>query len=234
MAARPLALALLVLAAFPLRAGAESKLDLDGDGQVMGTKNDRILWVFPNYRTVDQAKSQPTIAPRDKVSIALHDSLDPYAFPVAGIFAGIAQAQDRPEAWGQDLDGFRKRYFAALADQTISNAMSEAVFPILLKQDPRYLRLGRGGFAHRAGYALTRVFVTRTDAREAQFNYSEFGGNAVMAGASILYRPSQERTIGNAAQTFGIQLAIDSLGNFGKEFWPDVKSWLTGKPIPDP
>lgn len=234
MAARLTVLLLLLTAAFPPRAVAESKLDLEGDGQIMGTKNDRILWVFPNYRTVDQAKSQPTITPREKLSIALNDSFDPYAFPVAGLFAGIAQAQDRPEAWAQTADGFKKRYLAAYADQTISNLMAEGLFPIMLKQDPRYLRLGRGGFRHRAGYALTRIFVTMTDSREQQFNYSEFGGNAVMAGASILYRPSQQRTIGNAAQTFGIQLAVDSLGNVGKEFWPDVKSWLTGKPIPDP
>jgi hypothetical protein len=216
----------------PVRAAAARSLDLDGDGQVMGTKNDRILWLFPNYRTVDQDKSQPTITRREKLSIAFNDSFDPYAFPVAGLFAGIAQLEDRPDSWSRDLDGYRKRYLAALADQTISNVMAEAVFPIMLKQDPRYFRLGRGGLWHRAGYALTRIFVTRTDSREPQFNYSEFGGNAVMASASIMYRPRADRTVGNASQTFALQLAMDSLSNVGKEFWPDIKAWLTGRPAP--
>ncbi|HXT00423.1 MAG TPA: hypothetical protein VN915_07090 [Elusimicrobiota bacterium] len=231
MAVRAFALLLTLAAVFPLRASAGS-LDLDGDGQVMGTKDDRILWLFPNYRTVDQEKSQPVITRREKLSIALNDSFDPYAFPVAGIFAGIAQLEDRPDAWDRGLDGYRKRFLAAFADQTISNLMAEGIFPIALKQDPRYLRLGRGGFWHRAGYALTRIFVTRTDAGERQFNYSELGGNAVMAGTSILYRPRADRTIGNASQTLGLQLAMDSVGNVGKEFWPDVKAWLTGRPSP--
>jgi len=231
VAVRAFALLLTLAAVFPLRASAGS-LDLDGDGQVMGTKDDRILWLFPNYRTVDQEKSQPVITRREKLSIALNDSFDPYAFPVAGIFAGIAQLEDRPDAWDRGLDGYRKRFLAAFADQTISNLMAEGIFPIALKQDPRYLRLGRGGFWHRAGYALTRIFVTRTDAGERQFNYSELGGNAVMAGTSILYRPRADRTIGNASQTLGLQLAMDSVGNVGKEFWPDVKAWLTGRPSP--
>jgi hypothetical protein len=35
-----------------------------------------------------------------------------------------------------------KRYAVSFADQTIENFMTEAVVPSLLKQDPRYFRLG--------------------------------------------------------------------------------------------
>jgi hypothetical protein len=221
--ATALAAALLAWGA-PLRAQNDAP-----DGQVMGTRDNRILWIFPNYMTVDEERSVPSITSREKALIAVKDSFDPYAFPIAGAFAGINYAQDRDASWGRGADKYAKLYFAAFADQTMSNMMSEAVFPVVLRQDPRFFRLGRGGIWHRAGYAVTRVFVTRSDSGEPQFNYSEFGGNAVMAAASDLYYPRDDRAVGDAATRFGTQIGFDLFANIGKEFWPDVKRWLTGR-----
>jgi len=212
----------------PAPAPAPSTAPAPGE-QIMGTKEDRILWLFPNYRTVDEERRFPRISARDKLTIAVKDSFDPYAFPVAGLFAGLSQAENQYPEWGRGADGYAKRYFGALADQTVSNMMTEAAFPIALHQDPRYFRLGRGGVLHRSGYALSRIFVTRTDDGWAQFNYSEFGGNAVMAGAGMLYYPREDANIGNVAVRFGSQIVFDMIANIGKEFWPDVKHWLVGK-----
>jgi hypothetical protein len=183
----------------------------------MGTKEDRLFWVIPNYHTVDEDKSLPAITSREKFSIALKDSFDPYAFPVAGFYAGIA------------MTGFQKNYLGALADQTVSNMMTEAVFPVLLHQDPRFLRLGRGGIFHRIGYAASRIFVARGDSGDAEFNTSEFAGNAVMAIGSNLYYPAQDRSAGDTAAKWGIQLGVDMVFNVFQEFWPDMKQKLTGK-----
>lgn len=207
---------------------------VDGaNGETIG-KDNPVLWIFPNYRTVDEEKSAPSIPPKDKLRLAIEDSFDPYAFPVAALFAGAAQAQDQYPSWGRGLNGYKNRYIGAFADQTISNFMSEAAFPIALRQDPRYLRLGRGGILRRLGYAVSRIFVARTDGGEAQLNYSEFGGNAVMAGVSNAYYPRQDRSAANTAAKFGFQIGFDLLGNVGKEFWPDVKQALTGRPSRDP
>ncbi|MFI5363518.1 MAG: hypothetical protein ACHQ49_16240 [Elusimicrobiota bacterium] len=212
-----------LLRSLPLRAQTSGT-----DGQIMGTKEDRILWFFPNYRTVDEEKSLPRITAHEKLWIATKDSFDPFSFPVAGLFAGIGQAENQEPGWGRGADGYGKRYVAALADQTMSNMMAEAAFPIMLRQDPRYLRLGRGGFLHRAGYAASRIFVTRADSGEAVFNSSEFGGNAVMACASNVYYPAANRTIGDTAGRFGTQIAFDMIADVSKEFWPDIKGWLIG------
>jgi hypothetical protein len=55
-------------------------------------KNDRIFGVIPNYRTVEnpQLKIQP-LPTKDKFKLGAEDSFDPYAYPVAGLFAAIAQ-----------------------------------------------------------------------------------------------------------------------------------------------
>ncbi|MCX5796413.1 MAG: hypothetical protein NTY77_13050 [Elusimicrobia bacterium] len=201
----------------------------DEKTQVMGTKEDRVFWVIPNYQTVQDELSLPTISAQDKFRIALKDSFDPYAFPIAGVFAGISHIDNENPSWGRGPDGFGKRYIAALADQTMSNMLSEAAFPILLHQDPRFFRLGRGGFWHRLGYAASRVFVTRGDDGSAQFNASEFAGNAVMAAAGNLYRPRQDRGVGESAENFGLQIGVDLVGGVFKEFWPDIKEKLTGR-----
>lgn len=199
------------------------------DGQIMGEEGDRILWIFPNFRTVEHQQAAPFISKRDKLRIAVKDSFDPYAFPVAGGYGGLSHLTNEYPSWGQGLDGYGKRSLGAFADQTMVNMMSGAAFPILLRQDPRYFRLGDGGAARRAGYAATRVFITRSDSGGAQFNYSEIGGVAVMAGASNLYYPREDRSLENTATKFAVQLGLDMVGNVAKEFWPDIKSWLTGK-----
>jgi hypothetical protein len=93
----------------------------------------------------------------------------------------------------------------------------EAVFPIMLHQDPRYFVMGHGGFWKRTGYALSREVVTRGDDGESHFNTSEIAGNAVAAGISNLYYPAEDRSLGNTANKWGQQIAPDAFFNVVKE-----------------
>ena len=100
-------------------------------------KNDRIFGVIPNYRTVeDPTQRIVPLTPKQKFRLAVDDSFDPYAYPIAGAFAAFGQTQNDPKSWGQGWGAFAKRYAAAFADQTSENMMVEAVVPALLKQDP--------------------------------------------------------------------------------------------------
>ena len=62
--------------------------------------------------------------------------------------------------------------------------MSSAVVPSLLHQDPRYYQLGHGGFLKRAGHAVGRVIITRSDSGHTQLNCSELMGGASAAAIS--------------------------------------------------
>jgi hypothetical protein len=101
--------------------------------------------------------------------------------------------------------------------------MTEAILPSLLREDPRYFRMGRGNPWRRVSYALSRTVVTRKDTGRKIFNYSEIGGNAVAAAISNIYYPASERTAGEAAEKLTIQLASDSAFNILLEFWPDMR-----------
>lgn len=188
-------------------------------------KNDRIFGVLPNYRTVENPQlGTPALTTRAKFHLAVEDSFDPYAYPVAGFFAGLAQTRNDPRSWGEESWGpFTKRYFASFADQTDENIMTEAVVPSLLKQDPRYFRLGSGGFVKRTGYAVSRIWVTRTDAGGRTFNFSEILGAGASTAVSNLYYPPENRTLSNNLSQWGILVGEDAFFNILKEYWPDIR-----------
>ena len=100
--------------------------------------------------------------------------------------------------------------------------MTGAIFPSLLRTDPRYYRMGEGTVRQRLRYSLSRILVTRTDSGHRAFNFSELGGSAAGAAISNLYYPAQDRTVSNNLTTWGTQIAIDCFGNELKEFWPDI------------
>lgn len=188
-------------------------------------KDDRIFGVMPNYLTVNGEQVAP-LTWKSKYKMTAEGAFDPYEFGIVGVVSGIHQAENTDKPFGQGAEGYAKRYGSGFADQAIGNMMTGAVFPSLLRTDPRYYRAGKGTFGHRLGYAAGRIFVTLSDTGHRVFNASEFMGNAAAAGISNLYYPSMDRTVSNNMNTFATQLSIDCLGNFLKEFWPDIHGWL--------
>ncbi len=187
-----------------------------------------IFWVIPNYRADESQAEFKPLTPGAKFKVAVDDSFDPSAFLVAGVFAGFSMAQKQYPHFGQGAEAFGKYYGGAFADQAIGNFTTEALFPVTLHQDPRYFTKGKGGF-WRTGYAISREVVTRGDSGHSQFNTSELAGNAVAAGISNLYYPSQDRSLSNTASKWGQQIGLDTLFNVMKEFWPDTRRKLFGQ-----
>jgi hypothetical protein len=193
-------------------------------------KNDRIFLVIPNYGTVEHPTANvPPLTVKQKFKTGAEDAFDTYSVPLAGIVAAISQAENDDAAWGQGWGAFGKRYAATYADTVIGSFMTTGVFPSMLREDPRYFRMGSGGFKKRSWYALTRLFVTRTDAGKPQFNYSEFMGNATAAGISLTYHTVQERNVSNFGGDYLTQIAIDAFANQLKEFWPNIRHKLSHK-----
>jgi hypothetical protein len=188
-----------------------------------GTNNDRIFGVLPNYGFVAGSKALPRLTTGKKFRLATASVFDWAAFPFNGVLAGISQAKNEPESYGQGWDAYAKRYGESFADNSIGTYMTTAIFPSLLHEDPRYYQMRQGKFSSRAYYAMNRLFVTRTDSGSTRFNYSESIGNATAAAISNIYHPEEDRTAGRNATTFGFLILYDGLSNELKEFWPDIK-----------
>jgi hypothetical protein len=210
------------------------KTDTTADPATSSRDDTHILGIVPNYATVNDPAMYKPIHVKDKFKLAAQDSFDPFSWVIVGIYAGVAQWGNDYKGFGQGAQGYAKRYGAAFADGTISNYMTEAVFPTVLRQDPRYFRMAVGGAWKRAGYALTRVLVTRTNSGRKCFNSSEVAGTLAAAGIANLYYPSDNRSAGETFEKFTVNLVSDAGFNVLREFWPDMRRKVLHKGDPEP
>jgi hypothetical protein len=197
-----------------------------------GTINDRIFTVMPNYGTVENASALPPLSTGQKYRIASASVFDWFAYPFNAALAGIAQANNSPKSWGQGWGAYGKRFGSSFADNSIGTYMTVAIFPAMLKEDPRYYQMGKGSVKRRAWHGVERLFVTRTDSGHDRFNYSESVGNAVAAGLSNVYHAPEDRTVGRNITTFAMLIMWDGLSNEMKEFWPDIRRKVFHKQNP--
>ena len=192
--------------------------------QETGTSKDRLFWTMPNFLTMEDAEKIPPLTSGQKFKVVGRSLIDPFEFVLIGFVAGLDQASDSNPSYGQGAEGYGKRYALAYADNAIENFMASAVLPSLLHQYPRYYQLGNGGFLKRAGHAISRVVITRTDSGKSQFNYSEvFGAGMAAAISTYSYHPREDRGFGTVANVWGTQIGWDVGTYMIKEFWPDLR-----------
>src|SRR6266478_912252 len=202
----------------------------DGQGQISGTSKDRLFFTLPNFLTLENANQVPPLTARQKFKVVARSSFDYVQYPWYGFLAGISQAENSEPGYGQGAAGYGKRYGAAWADGTIETFWTSAIFPSVLRQDPRFFQSGKGGFWHRTGYAMSRVIITRDDSGRSQANFSEIIGSALSAGISTYsYHPRADRNLRNAASVWGSQVGYDTLVYFVREFWPDIRRKIRKK-----
>jgi hypothetical protein len=194
-------------------------------GQTEAAPDKRVFGVLPNYRTANETAVYTPITAKQKFTIGAKDSFDYPLLLLAGVFAGLGQVTNENPSFGQGMAGYGRRLGTAYADQAIGNMMTEAIFPSLLREDPRYFRRGRGSVGSRTWYALTRVMVTRTDSGGTRFNFSEWVGNATAAAISNSYYPDNRRAGANVAKLCEM-VGTDAISQVLKEFWPDIKQKL--------
>jgi hypothetical protein len=113
-----------------------------------------------------------------------------------------------------------------LADATSSGFFSNFAYPVLLKEDPRYFRLGEGSIKHRILYSLAQEFVTHTDKGTRRFNFSNVLGAFSAGGLSNVYYPKSDRGFGLTMSRSAISLAYGSAGGLIDEFWADIDKKL--------
>lgn len=193
-------------------------------GKTQQGEDKYILGVLPNYRTAEMSAETHPLTPKQKLQIATKDS---FAYPLvllSAALAGIYQIENEHPEFGQGVTGYARRLGTTYSDQAIGNMMTEGFMPIVFREDPRYFRLAQGTTMHRTWYALTRIFVTRTDAGRTSFNYAEVTGNGIAAGIGLSYYPDY-RNVPDFMQNWGVALATDAGSQVLKEFWPDAKRW---------
>jgi len=188
----------------------------------------RIFGIVPNYRTSPCLRNYKSLAPKEKFKIATQDSFDRGTFVLAAAFAGEGQLTNSNPSFGQGAAGYASYLGTSYADFVIGDYMTEAIFPSLLHQDPRYFRKGTGGAWARLGYACGQILLTHNDSGKTAFNYSEIIGNSTAAAISTAYY-ADNRDARDVGVKLVSQLGVDMASNILKEFWPDLNRKFSRK-----
>lgn len=189
----------------------------------------RMFGIIPNFRTSPSLMDYKPLTAGQKFKMASQDAFDRGTFLLAAASAGEAQLSKSNPSFGDGMGAYGHYYATAFADWSIGDYMTEAVFPTLLHQDPRYFRKGTGSAKSRLGYAIWQIFWTHTDSGGKTFNFSEIVGNSAAVAISQAYYP-ENRSGANAVSKFGIQVGVDMASNIMKEFYPDIMRFLHHKP----
>jgi hypothetical protein len=222
----------------------QNKNNPNTGGKVEGTSNDRLFYTLPNFLSVENGKLPP-LTVKDKFKVVALGNFDFIQYPWWAIVAAIGQAYNSEPQFRQGWLAYAKRYGTTAGDSSVENFMVGAVFPSILRQDPRFYQSSTGNFWRRSAYGVSRIFVTRTDSGHPQFNFSEIFGAATAAAVSdYTYHPRStyvvtptnphefvpsDRTFRNTISVWYTQIALDTVTIEVKEFWPDIHRKLSHK-----
>lgn len=212
----------------PSAWGQEKPATLDANDPASKYEDKRVAGVLPNYRTAEMTADYHPISAKYKITIALKDTFDTPLLFIGAIYSSFYQLENDHPQFGQGTVGYLRRFGASYNDQVMGNMMTEGVLPIAFREDPRYFRMAKGSVPKRTFYALSRLFITKTDAGHASFNFAEVVGNSAASAVGLTYY-SDDRSFGSYSENVGIQLMTDGISQVLKEFWPDIKRHYTSK-----
>src|SRR5215469_1212345 len=177
----------------------------------------RVGGVIPNFYSSYNWNAPPMLA-KQKFQLSIRSIIDPVSFlGVAGI-AGAEQYKNVFPAYGGGVEGYGKRYGAALATHVSATLLGRAVYPSIFHQDPRYFYKGRGGIRSRALYAISAAVVTRGDNGRWEPNYSRVLGHFSAAAISNLYYPASDRGASLVVFNGLADIGGDAVANLIREF----------------
>ena len=144
----------------------------------------------------------------------------PYALSVlSGVFSEATDNDHHRHMTAGDFMADSMTHAArAFAFRATANFFEKYAFASAFKQDPRYFRSDKKGFG-RISYAVSRVFITRSDSGHDQFNASFFAGGLVAAGVSNAWVRPEDRTVSSTMSRFGVHVAYRALSNIVSELF---------------
>jgi hypothetical protein len=191
-----------------------------------GQQTKRILGILPNFEAVSANTHLPPLSLKEKFWVSTQNTFDYSSLISVGMQAAIEQARNQYPEFHEGAAAYGRYYWHTFADSGVENYLVGAIFPSITHEDPRYYTLGRGQVLERVRYAVSRLWITRSDAKASTFNFSEIVGSGVSAEVSSRYYPREARTSGQTLERWASQLINDGVGNVVQEFWPDIHQKL--------
>jgi hypothetical protein len=185
--------------------------------QIKEQEKQRVLGVVPNFY-VSYIPDAVPLTPKQKFELAWKTTIDPVTFLIVGATAGLQQAENNFGEYGQGAQGYGKRYGANYADMVTGTFLGDALFPSLMKQDPRYFYKGTGSARSRLLYAIAMSVICRGDNGHWQVYYSGILGGLAAGGISNAYYPPKDRGAGLVFENEIIGIGGAAASNIIQEF----------------
>jgi len=170
----------------------------------------------------DIATSKGALSNKQKFELFADESVAPSRFLGSAAGAGISQARNSLNGYGQGAGGYGKRFGSSMATAAANNFFGTFVISSLLHRDPRYFVTLHGGAGHRIGYALSRIVVARTDDGKDAANWAGMLGPLLAESLANSYLPVKEQTAGRTFQRYGIRIGLNTASNALLEYWPTI------------
>ena len=185
--------------------------------QVKEQEKQRVLGFIPNFYATYVPDAAP-LPPRLKFQLAWKSVTDPISILGVGFLAGIYQASDQLNGYGQGAAGYGRRFGAVYGDVFIGTFIDSAILPTMLHQDPRYFYRGPNSSGSRFMYAIGNAVICKGDNKKYQPNYSAILGSFITSGISQAYYPSSDRGTSLYFQTALIRIAEGSVAGIFQEY----------------
>lgn len=177
------------------------------------------------------AKDFHPLTQREHTELYLRSLVNPWGFAKAAMSAGLDQAHNKPEEWGQGWGPYGQRY-ANIEGQYAVQKTVTFLISSPLHEDNRYFGSGKHGFWPRLGYAMSSSVLARDDDGKRHISVSQIGGVAAGAFVARLWLPPSQNNASDAAVSFGITMATNVGTSVVKEFLPDLVRRSSKKKTP--
>ena len=191
--------------------------DISAAEEIKTEEKQRVFGVIPNFYVSYIFDAAPLTA-KQKFTLSLHDTFDPFNVVVAGAAAGIEQGNNTYPGYGKGAAGYGKRFGASYGDILTDGIFSNAIFPMIFHQDPRYFYQGTGAFRSRFIHAVSFAVLVRSDNGHSMLNYSFAAGDIASGALSNLYYPHADRGTSLIFTNAAISIGGRALGAIVREF----------------
>jgi hypothetical protein len=177
------------------------------------------------WRSLPDAPSVQRPTGAEKFHTFVEEARSPLTLAAVAINVRIMREEEEHLTTGMQ-SSFTSLYRASVLQKESSVFFGKYLYPMLLRQDPRYHPSTSDSIMGRTTYAASRVLITRNDSGKRTLNTSYLLGVLTSAAVATAYRPYWARSASTTFKDLGSTIGSDAGINVFHEFWPGIRQVL--------
>jgi hypothetical protein len=192
----------------------------DGSSSPEVQRQEMLTW-----RSLPDAPSVQRPTGAEKFHTFVEEARSPLTLGAVAINVRVMREEEEHLTTGMQ-SSFTSLYRASVLQKESSVFFGKYLYPMLLRQDPRYHPSTSDSIMGRTTYAASRVLITRDDSGKRTLNTSYLLGVLTSAAVATAYRPYWARSASTTFKDLGSTIGSDAGINVFHEFWPGIRQVL--------